>query len=656
MQKNPYGQNYKGDNHTFRMFKDEGDDVGTVPWNQKIFQNDTTYKCPTYVSQTPPCQGSCPSGHNIRGWLDIVRGMEKPPGEMTWQEYAFKRSTDANPFPSIMGRVCPAPCEDGCNRNEVEDTIGINAVEQFIGDNAKEQGFKFDVNAESTGKKVAIIGGGCGGLAAALQLRKQGHAVTVFEKYEQLGGMMMYGIPDYRVPRDVLQYEIDRILETGVETKMNTKVGVDVTVEELEKEYDAVLFAIGAMSGRSLPIPGGDATNCVSGVAFLEAYNQGRLQHITGKVICIGGGDTSIDVVSVARRLGNITNVPAKDRPENIIFNDTAHDVVDTSKRLGADVLLTTRSTIDNMPAAQEEIDDANREGVEIEGQLSPVEVIKGEDGRATALRFVRLEDDGSTPIEGSEFDVECELIVPAIGQHVDNEGMDDSFFNEHGFIDADRNYQVPNKPGFFVCGDVVRPHLLTTAIGQAGIVAESIGDYLAGKDQTARPKVDVHYFDLMEKLNEWDLAPSEEFDLKGTPGEGTDTADYAVHNYEDRSFASIIPHTELFLGHFDEEERNARNHKMVNVDNVLGNFDERLIGYTEEEAQKEAGRCMSCGLCFECDNCVMYCPQDAVFKVKKDESTLGRYVDTDYDKCVGCHICADVCPTGYIQMGLGSD
>ncbi len=654
MQKNPYGKNYKGDNHTFRMFKDEGDELGSVPWSLKIFQNDESHKCPTYVSQTPPCQASCPSGHNIRGWLDIVRGMEKPPGDISWQEYAFQRSTDANPFPSIMGRVCPAPCEDGCNRNEVEDTIGINAVEQFIGDNAIEQGFKFEFNAPETGKKVAIIGGGCGGLAAALQLRKQGHSVTVFEKYDKLGGMMMYGIPDYRVPRDVLQYEIDRILETGVETKMNTKVGVDITIDELEKEYDAVLFAIGAMAGRSLPIPGGDATNCVSGVAFLEAYNQGRLQHITGKVICIGGGDTSIDVVSVARRLGNITKIAEKDRPENIIFNDTAHDVVDTSKRLGADVLLTTRSTIDDMPAAQEEIDDANREGVDIQGQLSPIEVIKGEDGRATALRFIRLEADGSTPIEGSEFNVECELIVPAIGQGVDNEGMDDSFFNERGFIDADRNYQVPNKPGFFVCGDVVRPHLLTTAIGQAGIVSESIGDYLAGKDQSARPKVDVHYFDLMEKLNEWDLSPSEDYDSSGTPGEATDSANYAVHNYEDRSFASIIPHTELFLGHFDQESRNARSHKLVDIDNVLGNFDERLIGYSEEEAQQEAGRCMSCGLCFECDNCVMYCPQDAVFKVKKDQSTLGRYVDTDYNKCIGCHICADVCPTGYIQMGLG--
>ena len=653
MQKNPYGKNYKGDNHTFRMFKDEGDEVGSVPWSQKIFQNDESHKCPTYVTQTPPCQGSCPSGHNIRGWLDIVRGMEKPPGDMSWQEYAFRRSADANPFPSIMGRVCPAPCEDGCNRNEVEDTIGINAVEQFIGDNAKAEGYKFEINAKDTGKKVAIIGGGCGGLAAALQLRKQGHSVTIYEKYDKLGGMMMYGIPDYRVPRDILQHEIDRIIETGVKTKMNTKVGVDITIEELEKEYDAVLFALGAMSGRSLPIPGGDATNCVSGVAFLEAYNQGRLQHITGKVICIGGGDTSIDVVSVARRLGNIENIPDKDRPEHIIFNDTAHDVVDTSKRLGANVLLTTKSTIDNMPAAQEEIDDANREGVEIQGQLQPVEVIKDSSGRATALRFIRLEDDGSTQIEGSEFNVECEIIVPAIGQGVDSEGIDGSFFNEYGFIDADRNYQVPNKPGFFVCGDVIRPHLLTTAIGQAGIVAESIGDYLSGSGQSVRPKVDVHYFDLMEKLNEWDLSPSN-YDSDSDLAEGTDSASYAVHNYEDRSFASIISHTELFLGHFEHEERKQRDHILVDVDNVLGNFEERLIGYSELEAQKEAGRCMSCGLCFECDNCVMYCPQDAVFKVKKNQSTLGRYVDTDYDKCIGCHICADVCPTGYIQMGLG--
>jgi glutamate synthase (NADPH/NADH) small chain len=651
MQKNSYGKPTKGENHTFRLYK-EDEEQGQIPWSDKIFQNDTTHKCPTYVSQTPPCQGSCPSGHNVRGWLDIVRGMEKPSGDMSWQEYAFKRSTSANPFPSIMGRVCPAPCEDGCNRNEVEDTVGINAVEQFIGDNARKEGFTFDVPTQTSGKKVAIIGGGCGGLTAALQLRRMGHEPTVFEAYDILGGMMYYGIPDYRVPRDVLAHEIKRIIDTGIETKLNTKVGVDVTVAELEKEYDAVLFAIGAMSGRSLPIDGGDANGCVSGVAFLEAYNQGRLKHITGKVICIGGGDTSIDVVSVARRLGNISNPAEKDRPERIIFDDTAHDVVDTSARLGANVLLTTRSTIEDMPAAQEEIDDATREGVEIRGNLNPVKVIVDENNQVKALRFAKLDDEGNT-IEGSEFDEECELIVSAIGQTVDKEGIADDFFNDRGFIDANKNYQIPNKEGFFVCGDVVRPHLLTTAIGQASIVAESINDYLAGNDQKVRPKVDVHHFDLLEKLKEWDLSP-EEYEKGGNAAEGTDEAKFAVHNYEDRSFASIISHDELFLGHFDHEERKQRDHKLVDSDNVLGNFEERLIAYNEEEVQKEAGRCMSCGLCFECDNCVMYCPQDAVFKVNKKESTLGRYVDTDYNKCVGCHICADVCPTGYIQMGLG--
>jgi Pyruvate/2-oxoacid:ferredoxin oxidoreductase delta subunit len=303
------------------------------------------------------------------------------------------------------------------------------------------------------------------------------------------------------------------------------------------------------------------------------------------------------------------------------------------------------------MPAAQEEIDDATREGVDIKGQLSPVKVIT-KDGRATALRVQKLEDDGHTPIEGSEFDIECELIVSAIGQGVDKKGIADDYFNEKGFIDADKNFQVPSKPGFFVCGDVIRPHLLTTAIGQATIAADSINDYLEGKNQKSRAKVDVHYFDLLEKLGEWDLSPTDY--EKNKVATNTDGASYAIHNYEDRSFASIIPHEELFLGHFDYEAREKRNHHIVDAEGVLGNFEERLIGYNPEEAQKEAGRCMSCGLCFECDNCIMYCPQDAVFKVNKKESTLGRYVDTDYSKCIGCHICADVCPTGYIQMGLG--
>jgi glutamate synthase (NADPH/NADH) small chain len=209
----------KNEKLTFRRYEDGDHEWGSMA--EKIFVEDTTHKCPTYVHRTPPCQGSCPSGEDIRGWLDIVRGIEKPAEGMTMQEYAFRRSTDANPFPSVMGRVCPAPCEDGCNRNEVEDHVGINSVEQFIGDSALEAGFKFAAGPD-TGKKIAVIGGGPAGLAGAYQLRRKGHTVTLFDNHETLGGMMKYGIPGYRTPRDVLDGEINRIVEMGVEIKLNT--------------------------------------------------------------------------------------------------------------------------------------------------------------------------------------------------------------------------------------------------------------------------------------------------------------------------------------------------------------------------------------------------------------------------------------------------
>jgi len=651
-------------NMTFRRYKD-----GEHEWdalNESIFQAGWTHKCPTYVSRTPPCQGSCPSGEDIRGYLDIIRGIEKPTGDMTVQEYAFRRSTKANPFPAVMGRVCPAPCEDGCNRNQVEDRVGINSVEQYIGDQALAAGLTFAAGAD-TGKKIAVIGGGPAGLAAAYQLRLKGHAVTIFEGQEQLGGMMRYGIPGYRTPRDVLDGEISRIINMGVEVKTKTKVGTDVKLEDLEKNYDAILFALGAWSGRALPVPGADAVNCITGVAFLAAFNEGRLKHVTGKVLVIGGGDTSIDVASVARRLGHITVQNEKDRPEHIIINQTAHDVATSAKRQGADVTLISRSAIEKMPAAQYEIEDATREGVEIIGQLTPVEVIKGADGRATGLKVQRLEADGSTPIEGSEFVIEAELIVAAIGQTGDMTGLD-AVKNSRGLIDADKHFQVPNKPGYFVCGDIVRPHLLTTAIGQARIASESIDHYLKHEELVKRPKVDVTHFDLMNKLMETGLQPEEFHSLtkeeiiakEGFAKEidlgirGTSGAKFAVHNFEDRSENEIIPADKLFLGHFAYTPRNVRDHIQVTAEDVIGNFQERLVPLKEEQVVAEAKRCMSCGMCFECDNCVVFCPQEAVKRTPAKEKTTGRYVYTDYSRCIGCHICADVCPTGYIDMGMG--
>ena len=639
---------------TWRRFED-----GEHEWDSytdKIFNEDTSHKCPTYVHKTPPCQGSCPSGEDIRGWLAIVRGMEKPAEGVEMGEYAFRRSTDANPFPSMMGRVCPAPCQDGCNRNEVEDFVGINSVEQWIGDNALAQGYGFEAGAD-TGKKVAVIGGGPAGLAGAYQLRRKGHGVTVFESQPELGGMMRYGIPNYRIPRDKLAGEIRRIVDMGVEVKTGVRVGTDVTMEQLEKDYDAILWAVGCWSGRGLFLDEWEGTpNCVSGVAFLKAFNEGRMKVTASKVVCVGGGDTSIDVVSVARRLGNIEQSNPTDRPE-LVVNDgfVAHDAAVTAASQGSEVTLTSLFPKSNMTAAEHEVHDALHEGVTILDEVMPVGIEKDADGRATGLIIAKctVEDGRPSPIEGTEQTIEADLIVSAIGQGGDLTGLE-ALDNGRGLINADSFYQVPDREKHFAAGDIIRPHLLTTAIGQASVAADSIDEYLSNKQHTKRPKVDVHHFDLDDKMEEAGLSP-EHFDAAERGDmRGTASGNWAIHNYEDRSFAEVIPHDELFLGHFDFTPRIKRKEEVPSADDVLGHFHERLIGLEQEQAVEEAKRCMSCGMCFECDNCVIFCPQDAVYRVKKDQSTTGRYVATDYSRCIGCHICADVCPTGYIKMGMG--
>ncbi len=637
---------------TFRIYKDG--DTKYRGFDQDIFNEDTSHKCPTYVHRTPPCQGSCPSGEDIRGWLDIVRGIEKPPEGMTMQEYAFRRSTDANPFPSMMGRVCPAPCQDGCNRNQVEDFVGINAVEQYIGDSAKESNYSFDNSTALSGKRIAIVGGGPAGLAAAYQLRRKGHASVIFDDHEELGGMFKYGIPGYRTPREFLNHEIQRILDMGgIEVKLNTRVGSDVSMEMIEQDYDAVIWAVGCKSGRPIPVKNADAPNCVSGVGFLEAFNKGDMQVTTNRVVCIGGGDTSIDVVSVARRLGKIDVLPADQKPEHVIGGYVAHDSAFAAARDGAKVTLTSLFNRDEMTASEHEVDDALREGVDIQDGVMPLEVILGDDGRAVGLKMCKCEmvDNRPEPVEGSEYVIECDLIVSAIGQAGDFTGLE-SLDNGRGLIDADAYFRVPEKEGHFVAGDIVRPHLLTTAIGQASICADSVDHYLSGKALSKRPKVDVHHFSLLDKLRESELEPVEfvhqDDDL------GTDKAAYAIHNFEDRSDKEIISSDRLFLAHFQYTERLKRDDNVPDAEQVLGHFEDRIVPLSEEQAISEAGRCMSCGMCFECDNCVIYCPQDAVFRVKKDQKTMGRYVDTDYTKCIGCHICADVCPTGYIDMAIG--
>lgn len=637
---------------TFRRFEN-----GESMWKwddlqEKIFTADKSHKCPTYIHRAPPCQAGCPSGHDIRGWLAIARGQDKAPDGRPWQAYAFERMIEANPFPSVMGRVCPAPCEDGCNRNEVDDFVGINAVEQYVGDWAIDNGLALPTPAADTGKRVAVIGGGPAGLAAAAFLRRMGHGVTLFEAHDRLGGMMRFGIPGYRTPRDRLDAEIDRIIATGVEVRLNTRVGTDVSLETLEADYDAIFWALGAQKGRPLPVPGNDAEGCITGIEFLDAFNQGWVFSTAPRVVVVGGGDTSIDVASVARRLGHITKTAEKDRAGAETMGFAAHDVAGTMAREGVKATLTSLFPMAKMTAAEREREDALREGVEIRDAVMPLEVIS-EGGRVTGLRMCACDMKGMVPMprEGTEFVIECDMIVSAIGQMGDlAEGLA-QLDGGRGFIAVDGVYRVKGTEKHFAGGDIVKPHLLTTAIGHGRVASEVIDHFLSGEIPEKRPKVDVHHFRLLEELQQRKLEPDAYDHLQSR---GTCDADYAVHNWDDRSSSHVVPHDDLFKGHFSYDPREHRAEIHVEADNVIGNFEERIQGLTEAQAQHEGKRCMSCGLCFECDNCVIYCPQTAVSRVPKKERAVGRYVETDYQKCIGCHICKDVCPTGFIQMGLG--
>ena len=451
---------------TFRRYKDN--DHKPLAWQKEIFDADHTHKCPTYIQSTPPCQGSCPSGEDIRGYLNIVRGIEKPPAGVPWQEYAWRRLTEANPFPSVMGRVCPAPCESGCNRNQVEDFVGINSVEHFLGEWAIEHKLAFAKPARQSGKTVAVIGAGPAGLSAAYQLALKGHAVTVFDERKETGGMMRYGIPGFRTPREVLDAEIQRIVDLGVTLRMECRIGTDITLDDIRDGFDAVFLGMGAQSGRALPVPGAEAPNVVTATAFLKAFNDGRMQHVGKRVVVVGGGDTSIDVATVARRLGHIDQVRESDRPENVIGGFAAHDAASLSVRMGAEVTLTSIFAIDKMQASRNEVEHALAEGITIRGGMAPVAVLVSADGRATGLRIVRCEArivGGKLDVKqiaGTEEDIDADLIVSAIGQAVDFTGLE-VLDNGKGAIAADKNYQVrPRTANPAACSSVATCCALT--------------------------------------------------------------------------------------------------------------------------------------------------------------------------------------------------
>jgi NADPH-dependent glutamate synthase beta subunit-like oxidoreductase/Pyruvate/2-oxoacid:ferredoxin oxidoreductase delta subunit len=444
---------------------------------------------PEMVEKTPPCTNGCPNNNRIRKMLMTIskaEDYEKSQDEVF--EEAFHIFAETTPFPSVCGRVCPHPCEGACNRSEKEGAVSINKVERFIGDYALKKGIKpKKLTDETRAEKIAVVGSGPGGMTAAYHLALRGYPVTVFEAFPKTGGMLRYGIPPYRLPHDILDGEINRILDMGVELKTNTAVGSDVSMDELRKEYKAIFVAIGAHQGIQLRIAGEDASNVFTGTDFLHKVNTGESVDIGDKVVVIGGGDTAIDAARVSRRLG-------------------------------AEVTILYRRTKTEMPAIDEEIDGAIEEGIDIHFLAAPAEIY-AENGNATGMKCQQMElgepDDSGrrrpVPIDGDTFDLDFTCLIAAVSQAPDFKGFE-NFIEGKDWIKVDDKFKTKDDT-VYSGGDNVNLGLVIDAIAHGRKAALAIHEMIASEAMPADPGEPVLRTDrmLLPYYKEADRVPYKE-------------------------------------------------------------------------------------------------------------------------------------------------
>jgi len=415
---------------------------------------------PVNIMQTPPCTYSCPSGNDIRGFLRVLA--EKQDYEEAWHVL-----TRTNPLPATCGRVCPHPCETGCNRRDFDTPLAINSAERAVGDYGLEHNLKHKKLISKRTEKVAVVGSGPAGLSCAFHLAKRGFQVKIFEASSEPGGWMRYGIPSYRLPNYILKQEIDNILALGIELECNVKVGVNIAMDQLTRDYNAVFLGLGAQTGTSINIPGEDAQNVFTGVEFLKRINSGEIVDIGKDVVVIGGGNTAMDCARVA-------------------------------KRLGGNVSVFYRRTRVEMPAITAEIDEAMEERIMFRYHTNPVKIITDED-RVVGLLCGQMElrePDASgrarpVPIEGSESVYPADTVIMATGQAVDYDGIDLQK-RDNQWISTNEDLMT-SMDGVFAGGDAVLGlETVTTAIGQGTRAASAIEDYIEGnvEGRLAQPPV----------------------------------------------------------------------------------------------------------------------------------------------------------------------
>ena len=416
---------------------------------------------PVYVHLLPPCNDACPAGENVQGWLY--------PAEEGRYEEAWNILVQDNPFPAIMGRVCYHPCQTACNRAQLDEAVGINAVERFLGDEAIRQGWTFPPPAAESGRRVLVVGAGPSGLSAAYHLRRLGHTVTIRDAAELPGGMMRFGIPAYRLPRDVLDAEVHRIEAMGVRFELGAKVESLADLVPGRSEYDAVFLAVGAQVGKRAYVPAGEAAKVVDAVTLLHDMEGTDKPRLGRRVVVYGGGNTAFDAARTAKRLG------------------------------AEDAVVVYRRNKDKMPAHDSELREALEEGVLVRW----LSTIKHVDAGSMLIEKMELDDTGFPQPTGETELLEADSLVLALGQETDLSLVDgiDGVEVVDGVVQVDRR-MMTGHAGVFAGGDMVpAERTVTTGIGHGKLAARNIDAWLRSTDWTHPERPPLADFD---RLTTW--------------------------------------------------------------------------------------------------------------------------------------------------------